>query len=119
MFAQMAQTKRIPLLDNTNFSELFTFTDKKMKFLTAVKHSVSSFMCGSIDDKYKSFNVIPSPAVLDAINRTMLLIDYDEIYFDVITRSDWNHVDVYAKYNQILGSRLIAMVDKDSFDGSK
>lgn len=115
MFAQMAQTQRMPLLDNTKFSELFTFTDKKRVFVTNSKHCVSTFMCGSIDDKYKSFNVIPSSAVLGAIEKTMLTIDYDQIYFEVISRPEWDYISVYAKYNQILGSRLIAIVDKQSF----
>lgn len=115
MFAQMAQTQRMPLLDNTKFSELFTLTDKKRVFVTSFKHHISTFMCGSIDDKRKSFNVIPSSAVLDAIEKTMLVIDYDEIYFDFISLPEWDYVTVYAKYNQILGSRLIAIVDKQSF----
>jgi len=38
----------------------------------------------------------------------MLAIDYDKIYFEIIIFDDY--FDVYAKYNQIIGSRLISRI---------
>lgn len=40
----------------------------------------------------------------------MLQVDNDSIYFEIIVRDDGT-ADVYARYNQIIGSRMLATID--------
>ena len=58
--------------------------------------------------------VYPSDEVMDFIAGNMLLIDYDSIYFSLIRPVGGTDYVLYAKYNQILGSRVIGYVTADS-----
>lgn len=52
----------------------------------------------------------PTEELRDFCIANMLRVDYDSIYFEIITRDDGT-ADVYAKHNQIIGSRLAATID--------
>jgi hypothetical protein len=54
--------------------------------------------------------VTPTQDVIDYIRNKMITVDADRIYFHVIVYEDRTS-RVYAKYNQIIGSRLLAVFD--------
>lgn len=62
------------------------------------------------DDVYTYGRAVPSQEVIDAVRTNMLCIAYDSIYF-ALHFDDDGTARVYATYNQIIGSRLLAIVD--------
>jgi hypothetical protein len=61
---------------------------------------------------HHSFAIEPTSELLDLMD-DMLRIDKDSIYFELIVYTD-NTAMLIAKYNLIIGSRWIAMIDVDS-----
>jgi hypothetical protein len=51
---------------------------------------------------------------LRAIGANMIDVKYDRINFEAIRFQD--HASIYAKYSQILGSRLLAVIPAEAFD---
>lgn len=62
--------------------------------------------------RYVSMQVKPSTVLMDWLCERMIRVNHDAIYFEVIIRADMS-VSVYARYNQILGSRKISDVELD------
>lgn len=52
-----------------------------------------------------SLLIIPTKKLLGKIAESMLYIEYDRIYFEAIPFGD--KVDLYARYNLIIGSRYL------------
>ena len=65
------------------------------------------------ESKYNSFEVMPSDKLVRLIKETMIPIEYDEIAFEIIIYNDKTAM-LIARYNQIIGSRWIAMIDLKS-----
>ena len=51
--------------------------------------------------------VVPSKALLNALDRSMIKVDGDRIFTEAICQGD--SVAIYARYNQIIGHRLLAV----------
>lgn len=62
--------------------------------------------------RWCSLCVKASPLTLAALDRHMLRLDGDELYFEVFVDGDTATVRAY--YNKILGSRVLAVVRTDS-----
>ncbi len=58
--------------------------------------------------------VTPASWVVDEITARMLLIERDEISFEMIEFPEHGVYHLYAHYNLILGSRLICHIQADS-----
>ena len=59
---------------------------------------------------FNPLTIQPTEALAAAILDSMIYIEYDTIYFEVIVYDDRSS-RVYAKYNQIIGSRIVAKFD--------
>lgn len=118
--------KVIPAFEDVKFSDLFSGL-KQWTWNREMKHEYPdiertanldklvkgakiqtwlNFSQRSGQEYQPSFDVIPSPLLVNWVDSNMLAIDYDKIYFEIITFDDY--FDIYARYNQIIGSRLIA-----------
>lgn len=62
------------------------------------------------DKFFNPLTIKLTEALAAAIHDSMLYIEYDTIYFEVVVYGDRSS-RVYAKYNQIIGSRIIAKLD--------
>lgn len=110
----------IPALENVTFEDLFTGmsterpTPGARGSFTQYHHkgfTVSGFCSGGHRNAtFKYSHVTPSLLVLDYIADNMLRVNHDSIYFEVIEFDTFYRV--YVKYNQIIGSRLLAVIDK-------
>ena len=60
-----------------------------------------------------SFNIKPTNKLIEIAKQSMLSIDYDQIYFRLMLYSNGTAM-LIAQYNQIIGSRWIAMIDINS-----
>ncbi|MCK9433735.1 MAG: RsmD family RNA methyltransferase [Candidatus Cloacimonetes bacterium] len=100
------------------FEELFSIGEENWK------HSEDGFKIGSYCNLHissdwgkrewpSSICVKPNPELIQALCENMLSID-GGIYFEIVIFGMDGQADVYAKYNQILGSRLIAELDLSS-----
>jgi hypothetical protein len=58
---------------------------------------------------YRFFHVRPKAAVKAFIAERMLLSDYEQIYFEFVHTAN-DQLLVVAKYNQIIGSRWLALL---------
>lgn len=58
---------------------------------------------------WRSMWVRPTLALWLKLHETMIKVDYDAIYFHIVIRTDG--ALVLAQYNQIIGSRWIALID--------
>ena len=63
----------------------------------------------------KNIYVNPSEMVLNHILYHMLPIEYDTIYFEAIYFES-GICTIYAKFNQILGSVLLAIIEKSEIE---
>lgn len=63
--------------------------------------------------EYRSFHVRPKQEVIEYVRNNMIPVYYDHIYFQVVVRND-NTALITASYNQIIGSRWLALVDADT-----
>ena len=64
------------------------------------------------------YNVKPTDKLVELINNHMISVDYDQIYFTIMIYPD-NTAMLIMKYNQIIGSRWIAMIDINSIPNNK
>ena len=103
--------KEIAFPNIRRFSDLFGEIEPKKDRPFADKAVISNWLHYS--KPYRSEYREPRPIVLEYIRGNMLPVDYDSIYFEVIDRGD-NETLIVAKYNQIIGSRWLAIVDTDS-----
>jgi hypothetical protein len=108
------------LPDAKSFDELFARVGKWPEFVNGRPPVVAKQVMGrlytkgytavtTVDsvDHFDSLRVFPSWALTQACNDHMLLIENDEIFFEIIVYKD--HTSrVYAKYGLILGSRIVA-----------
>jgi hypothetical protein len=58
----------------------------------------------------KSFHASPKKVVIEALEKTLIIVNYDTIYFEIVDRGGGNAL-VIAKYNHIIGSRWLAFID--------
>jgi hypothetical protein len=65
-----------------------------------------------IDRSYEALEVWPTELVLDWVGAHMININYDHITFQIIVYADGTS-RVWAKYGQIIGSRLLADFNKE------
>lgn len=61
-----------------------------------------------VTETYLSLRVTATPATLDAIERSMIKVDHDQIFFEIVMVDGGETIRVFAKYGQILGARLLA-----------
>lgn len=66
-----------------------------------------------------SLGVVPSDEVMELIDKSMLALEYDTISFDLIRPNGAADFTLYAKYNLILGSRIIGYVRADTIPQNK
>ena len=100
--------KQLAFPEISQFSELFGDIEEKQDRAFAEKAVISNWLRYS--PSHKSEYREPKLIVLDYIRTNMLPIDYDSIYFEAIDRD--NKWLIIAKYNQIIGSRWLALVEK-------
>ena len=95
------------------FAELFpVLTDEKQSH-PFCKSEVSNWIHISGVYGYDSTRAVLPQWLIDWIQNNMLAVDHDSIYFNVIVRDD-QHALVTAQYNQIIGSRWLALIDANS-----
>lgn len=103
---------RVPKTDLNRIEQCFTgLSNVKNNLvlhagLITVSCYINSTSCKSFPYSYG----IPSKEILKTIQNNMIYIDNDSIYFEIIEFE--NNYHLYAKYNQIIGSRLLAILDK-------
>lgn len=108
------------ILPVKSFDELFARVGKWPEFIKGRPPIVAKQPMGRLStkgytavtyvdsvDHFDSLRVFPSWALTEACNEHMLLIDNDEIFFEIIIYKDQSS-RVYAKYGQILGSRIVS-----------
>jgi hypothetical protein len=113
------------MLQVTTFAELFEYSEpwKRDKFerkdiyhrgkQQGITVSHYCLVTGPDGTMLPSLFVRPTVATLDWVADNMLAITYDSIYFAVYVHND-GHATVYAKNNQILGSRMLAVISADT-----
>jgi hypothetical protein len=78
---------------------------------------LSSFCTISGADVLRScLDVRPRKAVIDAIGERMIMSDGYSFHFEVVARGDGTAL-VLAKYNQIIGSRWLAIIHAETVPG--
>jgi len=108
--------KQIAFPETTKLSELFdsftlrTATEHLQSVRTDGGHTVSKGGHISGRDGLKCFHAEPTDAVLDYISNSMLNLDRDSLYFEVVIRNDGRAL-VVVKHNNIIGSRWLALLD--------
>jgi len=99
-----------------SFSDIFEHVDSGKKIVAVLKSDDPQ-----IKDKMgignwvmmsggKSFHATPKKVVIEALEKSLILVNYDEIYFEIVDRGGGDAL-VLAKYNQIIGSRYLAIID--------
>lgn len=118
----IAETSRLPAFAFKSFAELFsTCAGKLPRILNAkidwtgkkVSCYIDTYVAVQKDGVRQSINILPNQVVIDWIKANMLKVAWDTIFFEAITHDDGT-TRVWAVYNQILGSCLLAEVDSDS-----
>jgi hypothetical protein len=108
------------ILPVTSFDELFARVGRWPEFINGRPPVVAKQAMGRLStkgymavtyvdspDHYDALRVFPSWALTEACNEHMLLIENDEIFFEIIIYQDQSS-RVYAKYGKILGSRIVS-----------
>ena len=121
-FYTIFNTPQKPAFEYTKFSDLFTEWTKADTTITrkGIKHTYPEILrpdCKTpayiqcwltfSGHKFDSLDVLPTQELIEYVDKNMLAIDYDRIYFEIVTRDDC--YALRANYNQILGSRLLAI----------
>lgn len=81
-------------------------------------HNCLTFSNFCNSDRHHWFKVKPTTELMQKLSETMLAIAYDSIYFHFVYGND-SSIVLYAKYNQILGSRKICELDEDTIPSHK
>jgi hypothetical protein len=120
------EVKQIYFLDVDHFSELFDewrwYTDDKSGKYPPIsieqphaKGMEIGDYCYALNSPLEeSLHVRPNDRLINFIKVSMVPIDYDQIYFEIVARVDG--VLVIAKYNKILGSRWLALLPSSALD---
>ena len=109
------QGRTVLFPDVETFSGIFEGVDPGKKIVAVIqsdydkkaKMGISNFVSLSSGG---SFYASPKKEVLQLIERNMVIVAYDEIYFKIVIRSK-NSALVVAQHNQIIGSRWLAIID--------
>lgn len=109
------------LLHSVNFNDLFLSAvewdsatqQEKARYVMAGAVPVGSYCMQSagadVECEFCSLAITPSALMRTQIEKNMISINYDRIYFELVHHTD-RTTAVYAKYSTILGSRLIAYI---------
>jgi hypothetical protein len=109
---------RTPLSPNRKFSDFFSQYSLHKEDIpdlpTGVLINVGKFLTISGGSErpelpYTSCYVAVTPEVIRLAASNLIVVDRDEIYFELIVHADDAYL--YFKYNQIIGSRLLAILD--------
>ena len=103
--------KELAFPNISKFSDLFGSTEDRQDYEFADKSVISNWIHHS--PKHRSEYRKPSDMVLKFVRDHMLPVDYDSIYFQAVNRGD-NQTLITAQYNQIIGSRWLAIVETDT-----
>jgi len=125
IFNQLEQT---PAFENIPLSDLLSITGEhdtnpaKQETLTKKFKIGGKLVQGWLNVSYRSdgkympsLDVVPSVKLLRYVNENMLDIEYDQIYFEAIPFSDGT-MKLYARYNQIIGSRFLGWFDASELE---
>ena len=115
-------TEKLLIKDTLQFSEFFSEYkpyDKISKEFKAIpfgkKATIGCYLeVSKAQTAFRQFfNVKPTDRLIELVNGNMISIDYDQIYFTIMLYPD-NTAMLIMRYNQIIGSRWIAMIDINS-----
>ena len=96
------------------FAELFpVLTDRRQAHAFGNSSEISNWVQIREPAKYSHTRAMLPQWLIDWLQENMLAVDHDSIYFQVIVRDD-QHALVTAQYNQIIGSRWLALIDTNS-----
>lgn len=96
------------------FRELFTVNPNAVAVRIPEADSDPYMVIGthfSVDGSkgFYFFKVQPTEMVVEFLKKSLVFIDYDEIYFQAIMRNDGEAL-ITANYNRIIGSRWLALI---------
>ncbi len=74
---------------------------------------LTGWLSVSGETERRSFHVKPTEAVIACVRDSMLHGEYDRIHFEAVVWDDGRAL-VLAQYNQIIGSRYLAVIDAAS-----
>ena len=124
MFAMGTRESQLQLQGTRLFSEFFSEYhkweyDKDKRKLKPIAFGKKAWIGNYLQLRYfdergfKSIEVMPTEKLINVINSTMMPFDYDQIDYELIIYTD-NTAMLVCRYNQIIGSRWIAMIDVNS-----
>ena len=121
-----SEGRKVLFPEADTFKDIFEQVDSGKKIVAVIKSdyekgsqmSVSNWVSSSrvghgVDH---SFYATPKKSVIEAIEENMIIVSYDEIYFEIVDRGGGSAL-VLAKYNQIIGSRYLAFIDPKTIPG--
>lgn len=89
----------------------FSSTGRKQNDSQKISNFVSITKAAKVKKEYPhSFYATPKKDVLAAMDKNMIVVNYDEIYFQISVRSATEAL-VLAKHNQIIGDRWLGFID--------
>jgi len=101
-----------PVKRKDNRSPIHEYKSAEAVQFGDTKHRISEFVSvrngSTMPDCYYYFNARLKPQACEWIAANMLAIDNDSIYFEIILHK--TGAVIWAKYNQILGSRMLGSV---------
>ena len=115
-------TERLLIKDVCQFSDFFSDCkpyDKDSKEFKPIpfgeKATIGNYLeVDKAQTAYRySYNVKPTDKLIELVNKNMISIDYDQIYFTIMLYPD-NTVLLIMRYNQIIGSRWVASININS-----
>ena len=119
-FAKETLGKTVLVPSASKFSDIFESVDAGKKIvavMTADKDRMKISNWVRVGKAHKvrgeypsSFHATPKKSVLEAMDKSMIVVKYDEIYFEITVRSAGEAL-VTAKHNQILGDRWLGFID--------
>jgi hypothetical protein len=99
--------------DIRTFAELFPIMTTERQAHPWDSAEVSNWIQVRSPDGYAHGYAVLPQWLIDWIQENMLAVPHDSIYFQVIVRDDVSAL-VTAQYNQIIGSRWLALIDANS-----
>lgn len=101
--------------DIRTFAELFPVLTDERQAHKWEKSEVSNWIQIKDRDGYRHAYAVLPQWLIDWVQANMLPVDYDSIYFTINARDDVTAL-VTAQYNQIIGSRWLALIDANSIN---
>lgn len=101
------------IFDSIKFPKNPNRPSRKVKAICNIGPYISISIISQDDRSYRALYARPAQWLIDFIKSSMLAIENDSIYFEIIVHPDGDAV-LWAKYNQILGSRLVCAIESAS-----